>query len=399
MAVFGGLFLILFIIIVTTLNRDRNLDTLIGKIGYKEMNMPFADLQVIAAGIKTMNDGVDPYEFNYYDSFRRPYNYPPIWLMFTFLSWGDSWVIGFGLFLLIVYGFACLIITSSMPWKEGLLFSGFSFSPVCFLGIERGNTDLFVFGTITAFVLMLSLKDMNKRVFGYFLLGLSAVFKLFPLFAFASALRETQKRFFIIAGVAVGFLGIYLFIIKDMVIKISENTPVGYRQSYGYKVFPTFLEYINKQNPESMDFNTMRLISIAVLLLVTVGAYLLCRRKGASSLPTKQESVNLDFFRVGASIYLFTFLLGANYDYRLIFLLFCLPLLFNFLAAPSYRMMSVITLSMMAIIFWLHAGFIAAFAWANEFANWTLFGMLLFIFLKTLPEWAKDLVFFRKRAS
>jgi len=118
------------------------------------------------------------------------------------------------------------------------------------------------------------------------------------------------------------------------------------------------------------------------------------------------EGGRLDGFRLGGAIFIGTFLLGTNYNYRLAFLLFALPQLVAWLreAAPLRRLAAGIALA--ALLFSLWSPFGEAYLpqlrfWrdlyvvADELANWCLFGVILALLFRTLPAWLQPAVLFR----
>jgi hypothetical protein len=100
----------------------------------------------------------------------------------------------------------------------------------------------------------------------------------------------------------------------------------------------------------------------------------------------------IDSFRIGSSIYIGTFLLGYNYYYRLIFLLFCIPQLIEWSKIKSNISLSHITLFLIVISMW-------AQVWVNtgnplprtviEGVNWMIFFGLSSFLLLTLPQWLR----------
>jgi uncharacterized membrane protein len=105
---------------------------------------------------------------------------------------------------------------------------------------------------------------------------------------------------------------------------------------------------------------------------------------------------------VGSGIYTGTFLIGNNYDYKLIFLVFLLPQLFDWLrdrgelTFPAYLLLASLMLSTWteSIFAWIHH----REAWNSspsgvllqELANWLLFVMLLKFNFLLLRSWVRS---------
>jgi hypothetical protein len=101
-------------------------------------------------------------------------------------------------------------------------------------------------------------------------------------------------------------------------------------------------------------------------------------------------------FRIGAGIYISTFLFGYNWEYRLIFIIFLLPQMREWLKVKNnIRLFSFITLITLILICWADLWgrlFVQFPTFANlirESMAWVLFINFTFMLLKTLPEWTK----------
>jgi hypothetical protein len=133
---------------------------------------------------------------------------------------------------------------------------------------------------------------------------------------------------------------------------------------------------------------------------------------GLSALREQAVSVtsdrNLAAFRMGASVYVGTFLLGNNWDYRLAFLVLVVPQLMQWIGAGSKRLRTATYISMTALLlscwhFLLYKiPFYPFFGSAHEFwiafdevANWVLFASLAFLLFASMPGWVKEMSKFK----
>ncbi|GAB4445750.1 MAG: hypothetical protein OHK0041_03640 [Anaerolineales bacterium] len=112
---------------------------------------------------------------------------------------------------------------------------------------------------------------------------------------------------------------------------------------------------------------------------------------------------NLAAFRMGASIYLGTFLLGNNFDYRLAFLVFVVPQLSQWLRL-KFNVQNLLVLSVMTAVYlscWyflvkinVPARFIddpqiGSFL-ADEFFNWMLLPGFAYLLGASAPDWLRQ---------
>jgi len=105
----------------------------------------------------------------------------------------------------------------------------------------------------------------------------------------------------------------------------------------------------------------------------------------------ESDNAHIDGFRVGAGIYLGTFFLGNNWDYRLMFLIFAIPQLVSWSNENGKRLVSFFTLvaiifSCWSIAFWTLG---RGLDLPDELVNWLLFAMLLYLLLVSLPTWIR----------
>ena len=100
----------------------------------------------------------------------------------------------------------------------------------------------------------------------------------------------------------------------------------------------------------------------------------------------------IDAFRVGSAIYLMTFLISTNWDYRLIFLIFTMPqlILWSKSKVVIVKNSALLAIASILIAMWyldirlLHGPVIYVI---EEISNWVLFSSFLFLFIITMPTW------------
>lgn len=181
--------------------------------------------------------------------------------------------------------------------------------------------------------------------------------------------------------------------------RISEATPHSYNLSYGVSVLPKRLE----RSPYAHYAAAARVLTrITAAVLLLFGVWFSRKIKLTSGYSPARY---LDAFRAGSAIYIGTFFIGSNFDYRLVFLLLTIPQLIQWVQERQAltRRLAKITLAALYLSLWhrwillalerlLPKDFPGSFSRAlaffpDEIANWVLFAGLIFLFFASLSAW------------
>jgi len=389
-----------------------------GRMGVPIVEPAFSDLHVITNAIDRTRQ--DPREDIYNSAFlaRRNihYNYPKAWLLLSIFGITDSQAFVCGTILAVVLFCVFFSIFAIRSVGEALLLALALCSPAIMLLVERGNSDAIIFiGFALALVLLLRRK-LWARSLGYGLIVILAFLKLYPVCAFVVALKERRQRAaLVMLSCSVLFL-VYLILIRSQISSITQNTPEGTTWSYGARVLPRTL--IGLMSPAARSpiehFPVARFVqstvlhivpqmddtkllwvrhSVDMIVLVIVGIVTVAvgfRSVSVSSLvrfPTVPAGFTKDAFRIGASIYLGTFLLTISWHYRLVFVLFTMPQLFEWCRERSYqaRWARVAILSFVAtawigrVSFWFNCGM-------DELLDYALYFSLVVLLARDIAE-------------
>jgi len=196
----------------------------------------------------------------------------------------------------------------------------FFFSTTNFILIERLATDLVIF-LIVYFIL-----NVKNKIFQSLLIFMGFILKYYPIFLI-SLLTEKKKYIFIFLTCLTIFIS--LFYIKEIQL-VNKNIvemalPIAYGSRTMLKAFYHLsLEYNFFLNDENMNF--FRNLTVLTFFLYTLFLVIV----GYNNKYLMNTKYSLDkYFLAGASIYVGTFIIGANVDYRLIFLIFTIPYVVN----------------------------------------------------------------------
>lgn len=343
----------------------------------------FADLRTITGGAESRKLGFDPMVKNPGDPWNRVMNYPRIWQSLYLFGVDESDTVPMGIMFVSLFLFGICLILPNAPNSAVLAVILALLSPAVLLGIERGNTDLFMFFLVALFVFLV---NKNKYCFSSFVILIASFLKLFPIFAAVSLLRAEKKiflRLFCIVSVA---FAVYLFLTFSDLLLISKGTLKSISLSFGKDVAWKKAFEINESLGAFVKYFSYLALSISAILAV-----LLLFRKSS---PVKfEESLNLDCFRAGAMTYIGTFLLGSNFIYRLIFLIFVIPQLLVWMQSLSGKMKYLSVFTLFSVFWSLEAPMIAKivrhtltfsqefnalFSFFDEVFAWFLFVLLLF---------------------
>jgi hypothetical protein len=293
----------------------------------------FADLSTVTYSVDAINKGLNPYFDTSTDPFGRRFNYPSlILLIFNFLNLNGASTIylGIGILILFLLGISFLLTPKIKSIKVYLFYFLILLSPAMFLLMERCNIDILIFLLILAAIsLPYNLKKTNLflKSIKYSLLLFASAIKLYPIFSIICLIIGTEKYRigkYILFGTIILF-SIYLFKISNEVKLITEATPQSAYASYGKNILFEFL-FENKKFAILMSWFVV-LTGIIFASFDYLNKLIIENNNEEIDNSIRQKK---DFFIAGASIFLGSFILGNNFEYRLVFLLFCLPLLFHY---------------------------------------------------------------------
>lgn len=382
------------------------LGILFSQYGYYETwelwNVPvhapvFRDFQLIPGSAESFRRGFEPTVENPYDPGQRIFNYPAFWRLFfyTNITVDDTvWIV---VLLLILYFASVMLLPQKLTVPGALLMLLILFSPASMLLYERGNADLFVF-FICAMIVLASVKSANWTAV---LIVFGAIVKMFPLLGVTVLLRESRKRFWSLAAICMSFMVIYGLLTFQSQDAAWNTTMRGDGISYGSFVLITRLgDYLQTLYPGLLSFGGWQVLFEALaLVLILLGVILGIRQ--LNPLDAIHER-HLAAFRMGASIYVGTFLLGNNWDYRLAFLVLVIPQLSEWLWLNRRGQRAVVIGVMIAVILscWhFYVQFDASFIplkdpvnrsfIVDEFINWLLVPGFAYLLAASFPDWLR----------
>jgi len=366
------IFLLLIFIVLSFFWIPGALEFIGVPLGYSLFN----DARVITAGAESFYQGFDPLVENPAMPTKNVMNYPRIWHVLFSFGLNQEHTLIFGGILTFIYllGIFIILVKCSNPMGRWTIFFC-AISPASMLAMERGNIDLLIF-----FLFALALVLQGRALLASAaILIFSTLLKLFPIFALPVLLLQKNKRYRIpIFIAALSICVLYFYLTRHDLVLISQGTPRAGDLSYGKNViFDAF-----GRNPRIWSWLCA---GIGVLL-----AYLVSRRIFKPESFDLKQSEGLTSFIASCLVYVGTFLIGNNWDYRLIFLIFAIPFLCSVInKSENSWTLSLAKLFIFAILIsmWylmikkylgINPFFIRFFLIIDELTNW-----LIFIFTST----------------
>ncbi len=302
-----------------------------------------------------------------------------LWLYSNRLGLNADTVMSFGYGMAILFFLSCFYVLGSLDLFGGLAAGLFLISYAVMFGLERGNVDLLMF-----VLLALALALRRFIPLAALVIALAGILKVHPLFAYLALMMPPWKK--TLPSIGLGLLifagGIAVHFHDFLAaMRAAPNMRSGIL-SYGI----TSLGLVVMERFQRPDLYLSVLICSTMLFIITAGM-------GAWLRPTLDPTVvnerELFAFRIGAGIYLGSFLLGTNHDYRAIFLLFCFPMLFQLLKRGIALGWVRTTLFLILIyVNWLSISGEATWLpyLLNQATAWALVVCLAALSVATLPE-------------
>jgi hypothetical protein len=185
---------------------------------------------------------------------------------------------------------------------------------------------------------------------------------------------------------------LYFWLIYDDLKATFQITVKGTAMSFGANVLWMLIE---EKFGSPLSSSLMRMISYGMAALLVILAIAMTWSRGM--IKTEGNDSNIDSFRLGGWIYIGTFLLGNNFDYKLIFLLFTIPQLVNWVSSDDIQVRWISKITLVAIITSLWSFILMPIIKAilsrgmgviiDEAANWMVFAGVLYLLVRSIPEW------------
>jgi hypothetical protein len=385
------------------------------KLGVPAREDLFADLRVVTSGNECYRLGYNVYIKNPCNPFFHlgAFNYPKIWLSFSQLGLNQSHTFPIAIIIIVFFLVTFFLFIGRLNYAEGLIYSAILCSSSVMLAMERANNDLIIFIILALVIIFLTKRAKIIHYVSYFLLLFASILKIYPIFAFTLLIRESPKKLLRLGCILITSFTLYLVSELNNIKLVFQNTPQVTFWSYGSKIIfitlikdvKSFLKKIGIDKKYLYDLIPdlnmgkpllLKLLAITLVgLLIIIGLLILRNFLSWNRFKLQVEYFNnhldrqfIDSFRVGASIYLGTFLFSNNWAYRLIFLIFVIPQLLNWIRIRGlFGLLSSFSLICIFLTLWIKTFTEGLGFYVDQISNWFLFLYFLYSLSNTLPKW------------
>jgi len=296
-----------------------------GRIGVPGGRIWFGDLRDVTSAWDCARRGIAVLPVNPCDPSHDAANYPRLWLLpyHLGLGQGDTMALGFAVGALFLIA-AAIVVPSGASLGLGAVYALFACSPAAMLGVERGNVDLILLALVVFAVLVIR-REARGMIVSASAMLLAALLKLYPIFTTGFLVRRGRQASAAAAAVVALFV-VYVAVLHRQMHEVLSAVPQSDSFSYGVRRASEWLGAAMRAGISARLSSYRAWDVVLVVVLVAAGVWL-ARRLGAGG--DVDSARDLDLLWAGALTYVFTFALARNFDYRLVFLLPVVPLLYG----------------------------------------------------------------------
>jgi len=352
-------------------------------MGVQSMTPPFIDAELLLRSFDDYRAGVP------IPQVEKKSPYPPIWLwIFTPTGLSARHAVAVGAIAAAAITVITILFLGELSLLEGIFAALLLISPSFMLGIERGNGDSIVFMVIVSAIWCLS-RNAGSSLTGAFLILWAASLKFYPIAALVAYLKK-HDGWRVLAACSMLFMTYCLLSLDDLkrIAMYTEGWGRDTSLSFGCMVaYDRLYLFLQQHSAVILAKQWFQLAGLATALLVAAAAVgFTARGRLAASLSVNVGGIG---FLVGAAIYVFCFLMGNHYAYRLRWLVLIVPQLFAWIRkrGPAYRRAIASAAAVLSSVYataWDYGSLPNHVAIPTDVVNWLLFAILASLLFSTL---------------
>ena len=346
----------------------------------------FFDARNLTAAWECQRLGYDPLYANPCDPWGRPLMYLRPWLLLGSLGLNQSHTAAIAVILIgslfLLFG----ALPGRVPGGTGIVLAFAACSPAVMFAVERANMDIALFSLLAIAALVWRAFPRAAGVVSPVLVLIAATAKLYPAFALPAFLVVPHRVAARTALLALAAFGLYLTLSFEDVRHVAEIATQGQDLSYGARILPAHLYHRVGADRWAGPAALKQLLAGVPLALVAVTVAVRVRRRlAASGDATPAASALLVPMHMGAFIYLGTFTMANNFDYRLVFLLLTIPQLTEWVRMPRHRLSTLAAATLVGVLTLLWVGSLSEWLdlW-DEIVSWEVAALLVAVVAATI---------------
>jgi hypothetical protein len=294
----------------------------------------FFDTRVITSGLDCSRMGFDPLTYNPCDMSGRPMNYPRVWLLLRSLGIGESQTDVLAVIFIGVFFASFFLLVGRLTLGEGVVAALAVCSPSVMFGVERANSDIVIFAFVAAAVVAWRSDRSRGEVAGPPLVLVAAFLKLYPVFALPGYLMTRRRNATVTAALCIALFAAYVVVFRADIEAIVRATPHDQYDSYGARILPAAIYH--RLVLQASGFGSIVKLALAIVtVLIGISMAWVIGRRRQPRPDAREGDWSRLAFAMGSLLFLGTFALSVNFDYRLVLLLLTLPQLFRWIGDPS----------------------------------------------------------------
>jgi hypothetical protein len=347
----------------------------------------FFDTRNLTAALECRRLGFDPLVESPCDPWGRPLNYPRVWLALRWLGLNQSHTTALGLLFVALFLGSIFVLVGRISLGKGILIAVAVCSPSVMFAIERANMDIVVFTLLVLAVLAWRTRTRWGETVSPFVVLLGATAKIYPVFGLPAYLFVRRRGAAVAAIVCAAIFLAYALITIGDIQAIARVAPQGDYHSFGARILPAAIYHRFVPDRWQGGDLTKQLVAVVPVLVAAPFVWFRGRRRLAEPDQDADSSTRLAFY-LGSLIFLGTFAIGNNFDYRLVFMLLTLPQLFDWVtdeAGDPRRWLAAITIAIVLILLWIGA-LSEPLELTDEVVTWATVGLLLALLAASVPR-------------
>lgn len=357
-------------------------------LGVPALKKPCSDMSIVATWCDWSSDGRNPFVQPPIDTEGRTLrmNYPPVFLSLRWIGLSASSFQVHAVFLSLAFYLVFAFFACPSNFRDLLIWIGIACSPAIVFAVERTNFDLLVF------VLLAMATFLHARLLTVVAFIFSASLIKFYPFAGLPAVLESGRRGWVAFLAGVALFVAYLYSIRGFLPFIFNSLDGNVSCSFGAGVIPAVIGRPDLQLAFQMIFLCFG------FLVGIIGVYLGRHQIGMEARASFAG-------RVGLPIFIVLFLSGAQFDYKMVFLIFVVPASLYLMRNPSALVQTVGKIWLFCYFIYTYWMFFSGEACLRNFMIKQGVATLLFLFSclicgvlyrELLVDWLK---LFKKRSS